>query len=154
MTSSTVFMEPPLVAVLLGLGKSMCEFGSRRPTQTRNYVEAHPYCFGTCRRGSYLVVSMRALAPCFCLLGIQTSRRCATTLAWLVALLSICTAMRAGDYTLTNDALTLNLRDDNGAIDAVVFNGTDFFKSGTPISNYGFQLGTNTGTFAINDTSG
>jgi len=55
---------------------------------------------------------------------------------------------------ITNGSLTINIRNDNGAIDSAVFNGIDYFNPGTPVSNFGFQNNTDTSTFRINDTSG
>lgn len=56
--------------------------------------------------------------------------------------------------TLTNGTLTIDIRDDNGAIDTAGFAGTDYFNPGTPVSNWGLQTGTDTGSFLINNTSG
>ncbi|MBX3743166.1 MAG: hypothetical protein KF712_19430, partial [Akkermansiaceae bacterium] len=56
--------------------------------------------------------------------------------------------------TLSNGALSLTVRDDNGAIDAIVFNGVDYFNPGTPVSDFGLQLGTDTSTFRCNTTGG
>lgn len=56
--------------------------------------------------------------------------------------------------TLMNGTLTVDIRDDNGAIDTVTFAGTDYFNPGTSVSDWGFQIGTDTSTFRYNDTSG
>jgi hypothetical protein len=42
----------------------------------------------------------------------------------------------------------------SGAIDTFFFGGADFFNPGTPVSNFGFQVGSNTGTFGHVTTSG
>ncbi len=60
----------------------------------------------------------------------------------------------AHSATLTNGTLTVDIRDDNGAIDGVSFGGTDYFNPGTAVSDWGFQTGNDTATFVVNDTSG
>jgi hypothetical protein len=73
------------------------------------------------------------------------------SLTLFVALL--CSQVQAG--ILTNGSLTVSLRS-NGAIDSVNFGGANFFKpgAGTNISDFGIQLGTDVGTFLLNDTNG
>jgi hypothetical protein len=60
----------------------------------------------------------------------------------------------AAAATLTNGALTVDIRDDNGAIERVVFGGSNFYQAGTPVSNWGMQVGTATATFRVNTTDG
>lgn len=55
---------------------------------------------------------------------------------------------------VTNGPLFVDIRNDNGAIDTVRFGGADFYNPGTPISDFGLQVGTNTSTFRRNDTNG
>jgi hypothetical protein len=60
---------------------------------------------------------------------------------------------------ITNGSLEVTIRDDNGAIDAIIFNQntifrSDFFNPGTPVSDFGFQNGTNEFTFVRNTTTG
>lgn len=55
---------------------------------------------------------------------------------------------------LTNGSLTVDIRTDNGAIDTVLFGGTDYFNPGIPVSDFGLQNGTNTSTFVVNTTDG
>ena len=55
---------------------------------------------------------------------------------------------------LTNDSLTVDIRENNGAIDTVFFGGSDFFNPGSPISDFGLQNGTDTSTFVLNTTTG
>jgi Ca2+-binding RTX toxin-like protein len=55
---------------------------------------------------------------------------------------------------LDNGSLTVDIREDNGAIDTILFSSSDFFNSGTPVSDFGFQNGTDVSTFVRNDTSG
>ncbi len=55
---------------------------------------------------------------------------------------------------LTNDSLTVDIREVNGAIDTVLFGGSDFFNPGSPISDFGLQNGTDTSTFVLNTTTG
>jgi hypothetical protein len=54
--------------------------------------------------------------------------------------------------TLSNGSLSVDIREDNGAIDTVLFNGQDFFNPGFPVSNWILQ--DSTGNFGINDTDG
>src|SRR6056297_1768035 len=55
---------------------------------------------------------------------------------------------------ISNGALSVTIRNDNGAIDTAEFDGIDYFNPGTPVSDFGFQNGTTTSTFARNNTSG
>ncbi|WP_293077409.1 PEP-CTERM sorting domain-containing protein [Moorena sp. SIO3H5] len=60
--------------------------------------------------------------------------------------------------TLSNGSLEVTIREDNGAIDTVLFDNmtffaSDFFNPGAPVSDFGFQNGTNTSTFVINTTT-
>ncbi|MDJ0697401.1 calcium-binding protein, partial [Mastigocoleus sp. MO_188.B34] len=51
-------------------------------------------------------------------------------------------------------SLTVDIREDNGAIDTVLFGGSDFFNPGSPVSDFGLQNSTNTSSFVRNNTSG
>lgn len=53
--------------------------------------------------------------------------------------------------TLTDSGLTVDIRDDNGAIDTFSFGGLDFFNPGIPVSDFGARID---GAFFSNDTSG
>lgn len=53
--------------------------------------------------------------------------------------------------TLSDSGLTVDIRDDNGAIDTFSFNGVDFFNPGTPVSDFGARVD---GSFFTNDTNG
>ena len=55
-------------------------------------------------------------------------------------------------FELANDSLTVTIREDNGAIDTILFGGSDFFNPGAPVSDFGFQNGADTSTFVINST--
>lgn len=60
---------------------------------------------------------------------------------------------------ITNGSLEVTIRDDNGAIDAIIFDQntifrSDFFNPGTPVSDFGFQNGTDESTFVRNTTTG
>lgn len=55
---------------------------------------------------------------------------------------------------LSNGSLTVDIRNDNGAIDSILFGGSDFYNSGTAVSDFGLQNDTNTSTFVLNDTNG
>ncbi len=61
--------------------------------------------------------------------------------------------------TLSNGSLEVTVRPDNGAIDTIIFDNTkfsssDFFNPGAPVSDFGFQNGTNISTFVRNTTTG
>ena len=56
--------------------------------------------------------------------------------------------------TLDNGLLAVDLNDNNGAISSVLFGGSEFYREGTFVSNYGFQNGTNTGTFVTFNANG
>lgn len=70
------------------------------------------------------------------------------------SLLLLVVAQHAQAAVITNGALSITIRGDNGAIGQALFDGSDFFNPGAPVSNYGFQNGTNTGTFVENYTNG
>jgi hypothetical protein len=60
---------------------------------------------------------------------------------------------------ITNGSLEVTIRDDNGAIDAIIFDQntifrSDFFNPGAPVSDFGFQNGTDESTFVRNTTTG
>ena len=57
-------------------------------------------------------------------------------------------------FTLSNGSLLAAIRGNNGAIDDILFDGSNFFNPGSPISDFGFQNGTDTSTFVLNDTEG
>ena len=62
-------------------------------------------------------------------------------------------------FTLTNGSLDVTIRSDNGAIDGIMFDNqtfhsSDFFNSGIPVSDFGFQNGADTSTFVRNTTTG
>ena len=55
---------------------------------------------------------------------------------------------------LSNGTLGVSIRGDNGAIDGLALNLVDFFSAGTPVSDYGFQIGTLTASYRRNRTDG
>jgi len=55
---------------------------------------------------------------------------------------------------ITNGQLTITVRNDNGAIDSYVMDGIDYFGQGTHVSDWGVQIGSDTSTFRLNNTSG
>jgi len=63
-------------------------------------------------------------------------------------------ASSAQALTLDNGSLKLTINDGNGAINSVLFGGSEFYRQGTYVSNFGFQNGTDTSTFASNDAYG
>lgn len=70
------------------------------------------------------------------------------------AILLALSTVSAQAATLNNGSLNVTIRDDNGAIDSVLFGGSDFYNPGSSVSDYGFQNGTNTSTFVLNTTTG
>jgi HSP20 family molecular chaperone IbpA len=52
----------------------------------------------------------------------------------IVTLLAV-TSSVAHSATLTNGVLTVDIRQDNGAIETVSFGGSDYFNPGTPVSD-------------------
>ncbi|MBA4065094.1 MAG: hypothetical protein C0501_15550 [Isosphaera sp.] len=66
-------------------------------------------------------------------------------------------AAAAGDARaaiITNGPLVANIRDDNGAINNLTFMGTEFYRVGAFISDFGLQVGTDITTFRINNANG
>ncbi|MGR8930181.1 MAG: hypothetical protein ACU836_06020 [Gammaproteobacteria bacterium] len=55
---------------------------------------------------------------------------------------------------LSNGELEVAVRSDNGAIDKVNFGGTDWYNPGSPISDWGLQIGGDSSTFRLNPTQG
>lgn len=55
---------------------------------------------------------------------------------------------------ITNGPLEVAISDSNGAIDSVTFGGVEYFRLGTFVSDFGFQNGTDTGTFVYNSAMG
>lgn len=55
-----------------------------------------------------------------------------------------------GAATITNGSLAVMISDSSGAIDSVTFGGTEYFRAGTFVSDFGFQNGTDVGTFVFN----
>ncbi|PZD70707.1 hypothetical protein C1752_10222 [Acaryochloris thomasi RCC1774] len=56
--------------------------------------------------------------------------------------------------TLTDGDLSVDIREDNGAIGTLLFGGRDFYNPGTPVSDWILQVDTDTSTFSSNTTSG
>ena len=63
-------------------------------------------------------------------------------------------ASSAQALTLDNGSLKLTINDGNGAINSVLFGGSEFYRQGTYVSDFGFQSGTDTSTFAENNAYG
>ena len=55
---------------------------------------------------------------------------------------------------ITNGSLAVTIRDDNGAINDATLDGVEYFRLGAFVSDYGFQNGTNTSTFVLNNANG
>ena len=62
-------------------------------------------------------------------------------------------ASPAKALTLTNGSLNVGINDSNGAINSLVFGGSEFYNRGFPVADYGFQNGTNASTFTSNGFS-
>jgi hypothetical protein len=60
----------------------------------------------------------------------------------------------ASALLISNGSLSVDIRTNNGAIDAVTFGGADFYNPGTSVSDWGLQLGTDTSSFRMNTTTG
>lgn len=56
--------------------------------------------------------------------------------------------------SITNGSLYVDISATTGAIDTLTFGGSDWYNPGTPVSDWGMQSSTNTGSFAINTTTG
>ena len=63
-------------------------------------------------------------------------------------------ASSAQALTLDNGSLKLTINDGNGAINSVLFGGSEFYRQGAFVSDFGFQNGADTSTFAKNDAYG
>jgi hypothetical protein len=55
---------------------------------------------------------------------------------------------------ITNGPLEVAISDSNGAIASVTFGGAEYFRHGTFVSDFGFQNGTDTGSFVYNSAAG
>ena len=55
---------------------------------------------------------------------------------------------------LSNGELEIRIRENNGSIGRVTFGGSDFYNPGTPVSDFGLQVGTRRRTFVLNTTDG
>lgn len=69
----------------------------------------------------------------------------------------VCSGLVAGSAAaapITQGALSANIDNTNGAISNVSFGGTEFYRQGTFVSDFGYQVGTNTGTFQRNTAGG
>lgn len=71
-----------------------------------------------------------------------------------LALTLIALASTAHASVISDGGLVVDIRDDNGSISSVAFNGIEFYQRGFFVSDFGFQLGSDTGTFALNDANG
>lgn len=83
--------------------------------------------------------------------------KCLPLMGTILAGLSCASSSAA--VTLSNSSLEVTIRDDNGAIDTLIFDKqsffhSDFFNPGEPVSDFGFQNGANPATFTINTTAG
>ena len=71
----------------------------------------------------------------------------------VAGMFALATPASAASFNLTNGTLSVTIGD-NGAIDTLTFTGIDFYNPGTPVSDIGLQVGTNTATFRLNTTTG
>lgn len=72
----------------------------------------------------------------------------------MAALVGMATRSELQAAVISNGLLSVDISDSNGAINSVTFNGTEFFRQGTYVSDFGFQNGTDTGTFVRNTAEG
>ena len=73
---------------------------------------------------------------------------------WLAAgALLLGVASPAAAVTINLGDLSVDINDSNGRIDALRFFGTEYYNLGSPVSEYGFQRGTSTGTFTLDPGS-
>ncbi len=70
-----------------------------------------------------------------------------------LALLAVAPAS-AQTFGLNNGLLDIQVRNDNGAIFSATFTGNEFYRSGFFASDFGFQNGTDSSSFALVDTNG
>jgi WD40 repeat protein len=66
--------------------------------------------------------------------------------AWLLLAASGSSALTI----LSQGPLTVSFNDNGGRIDSLMFNGAEFYKLGTPVSDWGLEVGTDASTFVIN----
>ncbi|BAZ27071.1 hypothetical protein NIES4073_79870 [Kalymmatonema gypsitolerans NIES-4073] len=83
-------------------------------------------------------------------LSIATVVFCSTTGAVFLGL----GVSSAQAFTISNGSLTVDIRNDNGAINSLLFGGSEFYREGTYVSDFGFQAGTGTSTFVLNSAYG
>ncbi len=69
-------------------------------------------------------------------------------------LLASGTPLSAQTFPLADGTLVVHVREDNGAIHSTTFVGREFFRVGNFVSDWGLQVGADTGTFALNDADG
>jgi len=77
--------------------------------------------------------------------SLSAHRNVALALASAATLALGATSVQAA--SLSNGSLSVDINNGNGAIGRVLFGGSDFYNPGTPVSDYGFQNGTDTSTF-------
>lgn len=65
-------------------------------------------------------------------------------------ILAMVTSANAGTFTLSNGELNLIINADTGSIFDVEYAGANYYRRGTPVSDFGFQIGSQTDTFALN----
>lgn len=72
----------------------------------------------------------------------------------LLLILSAAAVVAQADVTLTQGSLTTRIRSNNGAIYNLKFQGIEYYRKGTYVSDWGLQNGTNTSTFRRNTAPG
>lgn len=77
-------------------------------------------------------------------------------LTWLIVALSflLLNVAATNAAIITNGSLTVEINDDNGAIDQLLFGGSDWYNPGVPVSDFGMQVGALTSSFRRNTTTG
>ncbi len=72
----------------------------------------------------------------------------------LTTLLGMLATSEAHAAIISNGSLVVDISDSNGSINSVILDGTEFFRRGTYVSDFGFQNGTDIGTFVLNTAEG
>ncbi|MFN5851662.1 MAG: PEP-CTERM sorting domain-containing protein [Pirellulaceae bacterium] len=72
----------------------------------------------------------------------------------LTTLLGMLATSEAHAAIISNGSLVVDISDSNGSINSVILDGTEFFRHGTYVSDFGFQNGTDIGTFVLNTAEG
>ncbi|MFN6566065.1 PEP-CTERM sorting domain-containing protein [Dendronalium sp. ChiSLP03b] len=72
---------------------------------------------------------------------------CVSATGTVLVAFSTLTAQAA---VISNGELSVEIRNDNGAINSLLFGRKEFYRKGTFVSDFGFQVGSDTSTFVLN----